>query len=104
MFFNDNSCYYSKHHETKWVFTGTFVALALPRMERLVPIVLLIVNKNRKRVTLSIVNEVTLLPGCARESVVRNVNKIFPSRYVYNTVTDVSYVQRAYKAPYSSWK
>ena len=50
VFFNDKSCNYSKHHETKRLFIGTFVVLALPRMGRLVHTVLLIVNRNKKTI------------------------------------------------------
>ena len=49
------------------------------------------------------VNEVTLQPGRARDSVNRNVDK-FSSRCVYNTVIDVSDVHKGNKAPHSVWK
>ena len=43
------------------------------------------------------VDEVTLQPSRAQDSVNRNVDQKFSSRCLYNTVIDVSDVHKAYK-------
>ena len=75
VYFSDNFCIFSKHHETKGVSTGIFVVLALPRVEKLVPTMFLIVGKNQQKKTLGMVNGVSLQLGGARYIVGKNVNK-----------------------------
>ena len=45
------------------------------------------------------VNELTLQPGCARDSVNRNVNRNFLSRCVFNIVIDVLMYIKLIKLP-----
>ena len=91
VYFNDISCNFSKHHETKRFLRHICSSCFTQDGKVSDPSAL------ENRVTLSMVSGVSLQPGRARDIVDK---KVFQGRFVYNTVMNVSDVQRAFWAPH----